>query len=149
MPDIITQKIKIDAVCYDIFRELVAWGSAPWWPKKSLMSIVNESGITDVGTRYRQQVKIPFGPSWCTVNKVIDKKNMYIRRDFFGNMFDGFEELSITPDEDGHGEITYTFAAELKGAVNKFFWQKGAKQMHADNITMILASLKEYLEKGR
>ena len=74
MPEIIIQKIKIKAVCHDIFRELVYWGQAAWWPKQSLMSIKNLSGITEVGTRYRQQVKLPFGPNWCTVNKVLDKK---------------------------------------------------------------------------
>jgi len=149
MPEIISQKIKIKAVCHDIFRELIAWGQAPWWPKNSLMSIQNISGTIDVGTRYRQQVKVPFGPNWCTVNKTIDKKNLYIRRDFFGNMFDGFEELTIIPDENGDGEVEYTFAAELKGAISKFFWKNGAKKMHSDNITMILSSLREYLEKRR
>ena len=149
MPEIIIQKIKIKAVCYEIFRELISWGQSSWWPKQTLMSIENLSGTIDVGTRYRQQVKVPFGPNWCTVNKVIDKKNLYIRRDFFGNMFDGFEELTIVPDEDGNGEVCYTFAAELKGALSRFFWKNGAKKIHTDNITMILSSLKEYLEKQR
>jgi hypothetical protein len=149
MPEIIIQKIRIEAVCYDIFKELVSWGQSSWWPKNTLTSIENLSGTIDVGTRYRQQVKLPFGPNWCTVNKVIDKKNLYIRRDFFGNMFDGFEELTVVPDEDGHGEINYTFAAELKGGIAKFFWKNGAKKMHTDNITMILSSLKEYLEKRK
>ena len=149
MPEIITQKTKIHAVCYDIFRELVAWGQAPWWPKRSLMSIENLSGTIEVGTRYRQQENLPFGPNWCTVNKIIDKKNLYIRRDFFGNMFDGFEELTVVPDEDGNGEVEYTFAAELKSSFSRFFWKSGAKSMHIDNITTILSSLKEYLEKQR
>ena len=147
MPEIITQKIKIEAVCRDIFRELIRWGQAEWWPKRSLMNIENLDGPIDVGTRYRQQVKIPFGPHWCTVNKVIDKKNMYIRRDFLGGMFDGFEELSVVPDEDGNGDVAYTFAAEVKGGVNKFLWQKAAKKMHTENINIILKTLKEYLEK--
>ena len=113
------------------------------------MSIENLSGTIEIGTRYRQRVRLPFGPNWCTVNKVIDKKNLYIRREFFGNMFDGFEELTVIPDEDGNGEVDYTFAAELKGVFSKFFWKNGAKSMHTDNITVILSSLKEYLEKQK
>jgi len=147
MPEIITQKIKVKAIAHDTFRELMLWGDSAWWPSRCPMDIENLSGNHDVGARYRQSVKFLLGPEWVTVNKVIDKKNLYLRRDFFGKAFDGFEEYTIAIDDDGNSEITFTFAAELKGRLNKYLWKKFGRQMHIDSITMILKALKEYLEK--
>ncbi len=149
MPEIITQKIHIKGVCSEIFKQLLLWGVAPWWPKDSLMKIERVDGNDVVANaRYRYKVNVPFvGPGWLAVNRVVDTKNMYLRRDFFEGSFEGFEEFSVYPDDNGYGEVTYTFAADVKGLLAKMFWERGGKEKHIANIDLILKVLKTSIEK--
>jgi hypothetical protein len=151
MPEIITQKIKISAPAGEIFKHLIIWGESSWWPKKSLMRFTKTTpGPIGVGTCYEQQVKLPLGPSWQAYNKIIDRKNLYLRRDFSGSMFEGFEEMTVTLSESGYSEVVYTFAAaEIKGSFNKFLWKHAAKKMHIQNIALIFRALKDSLEGAR
>lgn len=150
MPETVAQKIQIDGVAIDIFKELILWGEALWWPKSCPMKIVNTTkGPIGVGTCYRYRVDMPFGLNWEGVNRIIDKKNLYLRRDFFKGSLEGFEEATITPDESGYCEVAYTFAVDVKGKINMFFWKKIGKPLHVKNIDIILHNLKNHIERKR
>jgi len=149
MPEIITQKIQINGVPIEIFKELVTWSEAPWWPEKCPMKITNTTGSIDVGTGYNLIVDMPMGPKWKATNRIIDRKNLYLRRDFFEGDLEGFEEATVTPDENGYSDIVYTFAAEVKGMLGRFFWKQAGKKLHEKNIEEILRSLKKYIERKK
>ena len=127
--------------------EILWWGEAVWWPQNSLMRFVR---LTErplcKGTRYRQEVVIPFAPSWeVEIDSLTDTS---ITRRFLNGMFMGFETVSFI-DRAGSVEVSYRMYYECQGFLNHLLWLFVFKNLHDKNIELILASLKTYLEKGK
>lgn len=98
------------------------------------------------GTRYRQEVLIPFAPVWdVEIENITDTS---VTRRFLNGMFKGFETVSIAVLR-GTVEINYRMHYEVQGFLNRLLWQLFFQKLHDNNIEMILASLKEFLEKGK
>jgi hypothetical protein len=127
--------------------EILWWGEAFWWPKKSLMRFVRlTERPVQKGTRYRQEVLIPFAPVWdVEIENITDTS---VTRRFLNGMFKGFETVSIAALR-GSVEINYRMHYEVQGFLNRLLWQLFFQKLHDNNIEMILASLKEFLEKGK
>ena len=127
--------------------EVILWGEASWWPKNSLMRFVRKDG-KDVqkGTRYRQEVLLPFAPSWDVEVSALTGES--ITRLFLNGMFAGSEVVSLR--EQGEDIIVfYSMTYEVKGLLNKILWFIVFCRLHDRNIETILANLKEFLEKRR
>lgn len=144
----IVQEAMIASSPQEIFEELLIWGEANWWPKKSLMRFINLSGARKQSTVYLQKTKLPFGPAWHTRNEIVDSQNLRLKRIFLDGMFDGFEELSVERLKDNASKAIYAFNYRIKGLINKIMWNLIFKRLHIKNIDLILSSLKRYLEKG-
>lgn len=141
----------------EALSEIILWGEAGWWPKNSLMRFVrcgtglvkegtprkNPSGIVR-GTRYKQEVLLPFAPSWEVKVEQIDDKS--ITRRFLNGMFDGNETVSLEPLRDGVN-VSYVMNYQINGFLNKILWPLVFERLHNRNIEEILANLKSYLEK--
>lgn len=143
----IIQEIFVRANPDDIFEQLLVWGEAGWWPRRSLMRFKNLSGEIKLGTVYLAKIRLVFGPSWYARNVILDKENFYIKRIFLEGIFSGGEELRILSNVDGRQKVIYTFDCEVKGIFNNFIWNLISRKLHIKNIDMILSSLKTYLEK--
>ena len=125
--------------------EIIRWGEALWWPSRSLMRFVRlgENPVR-TGTRYRQQVLLPFAPSWDVEVEEITQES--ITRRFLNGMFRGKETVSLRPSGAAL-EISYAMTYEVRGFVNKILWRLIFRRLHDRNIEEILANLKKYLEK--
>ncbi|HAJ56441.1 MAG TPA: hypothetical protein DCL35_01580 [Candidatus Omnitrophica bacterium] len=126
--------------------EILWWGEASWWPANCLMRFVRlTERPVQKGTRYRQEVLLPFAPTWeVEIENVTDTS---ITRRFLNGMFKGSETISLVPSR-GTVEIIYRMHYEVQGLVNSLLWALFFKNLHDRNIKMILASLKGFLEKG-
>ena len=127
-----------------LLKEIVLWGEAEWWPKKSLMRFerLTEGEIKN-GTRYRQSVLLPFAPSWDV--EVGDLNKNSITRAFLNGMFSGSETISFLPAHSGF-EVCYEMRYEVRGFLNRILWRLVFRNLHDQNIEAILHNLKEYLE---
>jgi hypothetical protein len=127
--------------------EILWWGEAVWWPQNSLMRFVR---LTErplcKGTRYRQEVTIPFAPSWEV--EIDNLTETSITRRFLNGMFAGFETVSFI-DRAGNVEVSYRMHYEVRGLLNRLLWLFIFQALHDKNIELILASLKTFLEKGK
>ena len=139
--------IVVDSEPSAVRSEILWWGESPWWPKNSLMRFVRltERPLTK-GTRYKQEVTLPFGPSWEV--EIEDLTDTSITRHFLNGMFKGFETVSFA-GEAGKLEIRYKMHYEVQGSINRILWSLIFENLHNSNIEAILASLKSYLEKGK
>lgn len=126
--------------------EILWWGESSWWPAGCLMRFVRLAGRpVQKGTRYRQEVLLPFAPTWeVEVEEVTDTS---VTRRFLNGMFKGFETVSLAHDR-GKLEIFYRMHYEVQGLINKLLWRMIFENLHNNNIKMILESLKTFLEKG-
>jgi len=127
--------------------EILWWGEAPWWPKNSLMRFVR---LTErplrKGTRYRQEVALLFAPTWeVEIDNLTDTS---ITRRFLNGMFTGFETVSLI-DRAGSIEVNYRMHYEVQGFLYNLLWPFVFKNLHDNNIELILDSLKTYLEKEK
>ncbi len=141
-----TNKHTIVVACQpqDVFKEIVCWGESPWWPVRSLMRFKRQTqGDIREGTIYRQQVMLPFGPSWkAEVTKLTESG---ITRVFFDGMFEGHETVNMFARAYGV-EVVYEMYYQIKGSFNRFMWRLIFNKLHDQNIEMILRNLKTYLE---
>ncbi len=127
--------------------EIVAWGEAPWWPRGSLMRFVRlTDGPVGVGTRYRQEVRLPFAPSWDVAVTAVGPYS--ITRSFLNGMFTGSETLSAR-QEPGGMRVVYEMDYEVRGMVPRALWVLILRYLHDANIRRILKNLKRYCEQGR
>lgn len=129
----------------EAFKEIVRWGESSWWPEKSLMCFKRQTqGEVQEGALYRQQVMLPFAPSWnAKVEKLTDSS---ITRVFSDGMFDGHETVAMAARANGL-EVVYEMCYQVKGVFNRLMWRMIFNKLHDQNIEMILRNLKEYLEK--
>lgn len=126
-----------------VLPEIIRWGEAQWWPKDSLMRFVRkDSGPVVKGTRYKQQVLLPFAPSWDAEVENLDGKS--ITRRFLHGMFSGSETISLEP-RGTELEVRYVMTYKINGLFNKILWPLVFERWHNRNIEAILANLKEYL----
>lgn len=137
--------IVIQSDPLSVRSEIIRWGEAPWWPERSLMRFVRTTPRpVQRGTRYRQEVLLPFAPTWgVEVESITD---MGITRRFLNGMFKGFETVSLKPQRDAV-EVNYRMHYEIQGFCNRFLWFLFFRNLHDKNIEDILANLKEFLEK--
>lgn len=130
----------------EAYAQIILWGEAGWWPKNSLMRFVrckNPSVIVR-GTRYRQEVLLPFAPSWDVEVEKIDDKS--ITRRFLNGMFAGRETVSLVSLKDGIN-VFYVMNYKINGLFNKIMWPLVFERLHNRNIEAILENLKKYLEE--
>jgi hypothetical protein len=131
----------------ELLHEVIRWGEAPWWPQGSLMRFSRhdeEEGEVRPGTSYRQKVLLPFAPSWdAHVEKLTSQG---ITRRFSRGMFEGQETVSIKNAGDDF-EVSYLMRYRIKGALNRFLWNRFFRKLHDKNINLILFYLKSFLEK--
>ena len=131
----------------EAYAQIILWGEAGWWPKNSLMRFLRSgTGQVSEGTCYRQEVLLPFAPSWdVEVEKIGDKS---ITRRFLNGMFSGSETISVESAKDAV-VISYVMNYKINGFFNKILWPLVFEHLHNRNIEEILFSLKSYLEKVR
>jgi len=124
--------------------EIVRWGEASWWPKRSLMKFIRQDlGAVREGSRYRQKVLLPCAPSWDV--EVTQLTQTSITRKFLNGMFEGSETVTCASDSGGV-KVAYAMHYRLKGVLNKMLWVLTFERLHDKNIEDILSSLKKYLE---
>ena len=125
--------------------EIIRWGEAKWWPKDSNMRFVRLTPRpVQKGTRYKQEVLLPFAPTWEVEVENIDETS--ITRRFLNGMFKGFETVSFA-DRAGVIEIKYRMHYEVQGLFNCLLWPLFFQALHDRNIEAILTNLKSFLEK--
>ena len=129
----------------EALAEIIGWGESSWWPKNSLMRFVRQgSGPVQKGIRYRQEVLLPFAPSWDVEISQITASS--ITRRFLNGMFSGQETVSLK-GEDSAIAVFYKMIYEVNGILNKILWTLFFRRLHDKNIKAILANLKSFLEK--
>jgi len=129
-----------------IFKEIVLWGEALWWPKQCMMKFIRLDEIpVQRGTRYMQKIQFPCAPSWTSVVTDIEN-NKSITRKFLDSFLDGYEQISITPKQDAVA-VTYCLQYALRGRLYPVLWKLGLQGLHNRNITLILNSLKKHIEQ--
>ncbi len=136
--------ILINAAIDRVRPEIIRWGEAPWWPKRSLMRFIRSgSGPVLAGTRYRQEVLLPFAPSWdVEVTAVTDRG---ITRRFLNGMFSGEETVSVAAQPQG-SKVDYRMNYRVHGALNGLLWRLAFRRLHDRNIEEILKNLKAFAE---
>ena len=129
-----------------VFRELLLWGEASWWPEQSKMRYTRLSspGDVQVGTRYRQKVHVRFGPVWDAEITSIGA-NREVSFKFLNGMFKGVYRLYVIP-EGGLCEVHFLMDYEVVGLVNRVAWRLMFERKHDENINMLLSAMKSYLE---
>jgi hypothetical protein len=130
----------------EVFRQIVLWGEASWWPRSCLMKFTRLNGAEiQKGTMYRQKVMLPFAPSWLTrVSEVIEGTS--ISRSYLDGLIDGEEAVKIVPLGDKL-KIEYCLNFGIRGRVKSFLWNICLRAIHDKNIKFILNNLKDYLER--
>jgi uncharacterized membrane protein len=136
--------ILINAPVERVRPEVIRWGEAPWWPKRSLMRFIRSgSGPVVEGTRYRQEVLLPFAPSWdVEVTAVTDSG---ITRRFLNGMFRGQETVSVAAQPQG-SKVDYRMSYRVPGVLNGLLWRLVFRRLHDRNIEQILKNLKAFAE---
>ncbi|MGE5280538.1 MAG: SRPBCC family protein [Deltaproteobacteria bacterium] len=128
-----------------VVPEIVTWGEAGWWPRGCLMRFIRlTDGPVAAGTRYRQQVRMPFAPSWEA--QVTEVTAQSITRSFLNGMFSGSETVCVR-EEAGAARVTYAMTYEVRGAVNRVLWPLVLRRLHDANIRRILENLKRHCER--
>ena len=124
--------------------EIISWGEAVWWPKKSFMMFTRLTpGEIQPGTKYRQKVTLPLGPAWdVEITRLIPGKE--IERTFLNGIFKGKETVSLEERYNGT-KVDYLMRYEVVGIFNKILWQLIFQKMHDRNIERILKALEEYV----
>lgn len=131
-----------------IAAEIILWGEAFWWPKNSVMQFTRLTpGEIRVGTRYRQQVLLPFAPSWEVEVTKFDPQGE-IERTFLSGMFKGKETVRLEERYNGT-KVDYLMQYQIQGVVNKILWLMVFQKMHDQNLEMILKSLRDYIMKKK
>lgn len=139
--------ILINADAVRVLPEVVLWGEAAWWPKGSLMRFSRkEKGPVAVGTRYRQEVLLPFAPSWDVEVEALDSSR--ITRRFLNGMLEGSHETVSCSSRESGVEVVYAMTYSVKGSVDRVLWTLIFQRLHDANIEAILSSLKNFLEGG-
>lgn len=135
--------IFIAAAAPKVFKQVVLWGEAEWWPKNSLMRFVRKSGgEIKVGTIYRQQVRLPFGPQWdVRVSEIIPDRK--VGRKFLNGIFKGKEWVEVKTQSSG-SRVDYVMAYEINGAINNLLWKIFFQRLHDRNLELILKSMRDY-----
>ncbi len=125
-------------------QEIILWGEASWWPKKSLMKFTRLTrGEIAVGTRYEQKVLLPFAPHWeVEVTKIIPGKE--IERTFLNGMFQGNESVQLEERYNGI-KVSYSMQFQIQGWFNNVMWYLVFQKLHDKNIIMILTALHDYI----
>lgn len=139
--------IRIHCDAARLQKEIIAWGEGAWWPKGSRMRFLRlTDGPVQKGTRYRQEVLLPFAPRWDA--EVESMTDAGIRRRFLNGMFEGFETVGFAPALAGGFDVAYEMHYRVRGFLNRLFWPAAFEKMHDANIELILKNLKEYLERA-
>ncbi|MFA5039409.1 MAG: hypothetical protein WC732_06990 [Candidatus Omnitrophota bacterium] len=129
-----------------LVEQIVLWGEASWWPRKSLMSFERlTGGAIAPGTKYIQKVVLPRGPRWRA--EVSELTASGISRVFSDGMFSGYERVNCEPVGEGF-RVDYVMHYEIAGALNKLLWALVFRRLHDQNIEEILRQLKRYMEKA-
>jgi uncharacterized membrane protein len=138
-------KVSVRCPFQVVVPELITWGEASWWPKRSLMKFKRlTSGCVQRGTRYRQQVLLPGAPSWEA--EVVDIGRMGIARRFQKGMFEGSETVTARPVEGEGALVEYRMSYQVKGWFNRLMWVLLFRRLHDHNIEEILLHLKIHVE---
>ena len=136
--------ILVDAAKELVAPQAILWGEALWWPKNSSMKFTRLTpGDIRVGTRYRQEVLLPFAPSWeVEVTGLITDHE--IERTFLNGIFKGKETVSVQ-ECSNVTKVDYRLQYQLRGFINTILWPMVFARMHDQNIKMILKALQEYI----
>jgi hypothetical protein len=151
-----THTVAISAAPEKVYPQIIQWGEAPWWPKKSRMRFIRTRGETiQEGTRYRQRVLLPCAPSWDVEIQGVTPRS--ITRAFLNGMFLGYETVSVSPagppagpqagPQAGAGtQVLYEMHYQVRGFFNRMLWPIAFEKMHDANIKAILKNLKSFVE---
>lgn len=141
-----THTVTIGAAPDKVYPEIIRWGEAGWWPKKSQMRFIRVGGAgIQKGTRYRQQVLLPLAPSWDVEVEEVTPRS--ITRAFLNGMFEGYETVSVSPVGAGT-HVLYEMHYRVRGFFNRMLWPVVFEKMHDANIKEILKNLKNFIEGG-
>ena len=138
--------IFIEAPSKLVAPEIILWGEASWWPKKSSMRFVKKTeGDVRVGSRFEQQVRLPRGPKWdVEVTKLVPGEEAQIERTFLNGIFIGKESVALESRFNGT-RVDYHMRCKIRGFINSLVWKFFFKGLHDKNIDMILTALKDYV----
>jgi uncharacterized membrane protein len=139
--------IVLKAPASVVFKELLHWGEAAWWPKDSPMRYTRITPGEDirVGCRYRQKVHMPFGPQWDVEVISVTEGREFSHR-FLNGMFEGVDRVYVIPAGDAATEVHFLMDFKVVGAVNRIMWSLVFRRMHDKNIGRILLALKRHVE---
>lgn len=136
--------IFIATTAFEIFPQILLWGEAAWWPKKSQMKFIRQTkGEIRIGTKYLQQVLLPFAPQWEAEISEIEPNRKVCRR-FLNGIFKGQEWVELEPTAIGT-RVNYVMDYDINGLINRMMWQWLFQRLHDRNIEMILANLKDFV----
>ena len=136
--------ILVEASAKDIFPQILLWGEAEWWPKKSQMKFIREtSGEIKIGTRYLQKVLLPFAPQWEVEVNCLES-NKKVGRKFLNGIFTGAEWVELEPVA-GLTKVKYIMNFEVNGFLNRGLWNLFFRRLHDRNLEMILTNLRDFI----
>lgn len=151
-----THAVVISAALEKVYPEIIRWGEAAWWPMRSQMRFTRvpsargaqsaQGAAIGKGTRYRQQVLLPFAPSWDVEVDEITSRS--IKRSFLNGMFCGYETVSVSVAGDGT-RVLYEMHYEVRGFLNRLLWPIVFERLHNANIRAILKNLKGFVESDK
>ena len=136
--------IFVATTAFEIFPQILWWGEAAWWPKKSQMKFIRKTpGKLTVGTRFIQKVLLPFGPQWEVEISEIEP-NRKVSRRFLNGIFKGEEWVELEPSAIGT-KVNYVMNYDINGLINRLMWKLLFRRLHDRNIEMILSNLRDFV----
>lgn len=139
--------IAVNTPAGELYREILLWGEASWWPPDSPMRYTRiTDGAVRVGTRYRQKVHMPFGPGW-DVEVISVTFGREVSRRFLNGMFEGVDRVYIIPLDKRSCEVHFMMDFRVVGLMNRIAWGFAFRRMHDSNINKILLALKRHAER--
>ena len=140
--------ILIESPLDTVEREIILWGEALWWPKKSRLQFVRTtSGGIGTGARYQARLLTFWGPRWeVEVTKLMDGHQ--IQRTFSHRRFILEENLNLEERYNGT-KVNYWLTYRIPGLFHRILWQVFFQRLFDKTIAMALASLKDYIESQK
>jgi len=137
--------ILIESPLHTVEREIILWGEALWWPKKSRLQFVRiTSGGIPMGTRYQARLLTFWGPRWeVEVTKLMD--GYQIRRTFSHRRFILEENLNLEERYNGT-KVNYWLTYRIQGLFHRILWQVRFQRLFDKAVELALASLKNHVE---
>jgi hypothetical protein len=137
--------ILIEAPLHAVGPEIILWGEAAWWPKKSKLQFARiNPGDIQTGTRYQARLLAFRAPLWeVEVTNLVDDQE--IQRTFSHRRFKIKENLNLEERYNGT-KVNYWLTYNIQGLFHRILWRVLFQRFYNQSVMMALASLKDYIE---